>query len=85
MNLLTDLKRIADVCSNVGEATLIRGFPQIAEQEHSYFAELRSGKNEVFNKAYRKAQKHYLALMEETGKEPPAKEETGHGKEVGAK
>ena len=85
MNLLTDLKRIADVCSNVGEATLIRVFPQIAEQEHSYFAELRSGKNEVFNRAYKKAHDHYASLMEEAKKEEPAKEETADGQEISAK
>ena len=84
MNLLTDLKRIASVCCNVGEATLIRVFPQIAEQEHSYFAELRSGNNAVFNKAYKEAHDHYASLMEEAGKEEPYKEETANGQEVSA-
>ena len=64
MNLLTDLRRIADGCTNVGEATLIRAFPNIAEQEHTYFAELRSGNNEQFNREFSQAQERYALLMD---------------------
>ena len=64
MNLLGDLKRMSDLCTNVGEATLIRVHPSIAEKEHSYFAELRSGNNEDFNLGYQKAHEHYGKLME---------------------
>ena len=63
MNLLTDIQRIADVCSNVGEATLVRANPQLANREHDYFNSLRSGRDETFNAQYRKAHEHYTELM----------------------
>ena len=65
MNLLTDIQRIADVCSNVGEATLVRVNPELANHEHDYFSSLRSGRDETFNEQYRKAHEHYTGLMNE--------------------
>ena len=65
MNLLSDFRRIADVCSNVGEATLVRVNPQLAEQEHTYFNALRSGQNETYNRNYRKAHDKYFQMMAE--------------------
>ncbi|MBR2257538.1 MAG: Na/Pi cotransporter family protein [Blautia sp.] len=63
MNLLSDFSRIADVCSNVAEATLIRVNPQLASNEHSYFTALRSGKNEQFNKEYQEASAKYNSML----------------------
>ena len=63
MNLLSDFNRIADVCSNVAEATLIRVQPQLASKEHSYFTDLRSGKNERFNQEYQKASEKYRGML----------------------
>lgn len=59
MNLLSDFRRIADVCSNVAEATLVRVNPQLADQEHTYFHALRSGRNEEFNRHYEYAREKY--------------------------
>lgn len=73
MNLLSDMKRIADVCSNVGEATVIRVMPELADQEHDYFAALHSGRNEDFNKVYEATYKDYFGrLAEVTGKNKEA-------------
>ena len=63
MNLLTDIQRVADVCSNVGEATLVRANPELANREHDYFTSLRSGRDETFNAQYRKAHEYYTGLM----------------------
>ena len=68
MNLLTDLKRIADVCSNVGEATVVRANPELADEEHNYFSSLRSGRNEVFNRQYKIAHDKFFERMKECRK-----------------
>ena len=66
MNLVTELKRIAAVCSNVGNATVIRMRPGLADQEHEYFEDLRSGRNEEFNQKYREAREQYLGRLKKT-------------------
>lgn len=65
-NLLADMKRIADVCSNVGIATVIRVRPELADQEHHYYAYLHSGNDEDFNRDYNKAHDEYFARLHGT-------------------
>ena len=65
-NIMTDYKRIADLCSNVGAATIVRANPELADQEHDYYAEMHSGRNESFNKAYNKAYERYFRLLKNT-------------------
>jgi len=62
-NLMTDLRRIAAVCTNVGEAIMIRVHPELQEQEHDYFAELHSGRNEEFNRQYNQAYELYFGRI----------------------
>ncbi|MBQ7535711.1 MAG: Na/Pi cotransporter family protein [Stomatobaculum sp.] len=63
MNLLGEFKRISSVCSNVGNATVIRVRPGLAEQEHSYFENLRTGRNERYNAAYKEAHEKYFDML----------------------
>lgn len=63
MNLLTYMKRIADLCANIGEATVVRVNPEIANQEHNYFSQLRSGRNENFNREYEEAYNKYFDMI----------------------
>lgn len=58
-NLMSDMKRIADVSTNIGEATLIRVYPELAENGHDYFAKLRSGLDDRYNKIYDEAYAKY--------------------------
>jgi len=67
MNLLSDFKRIAGICSNVGVATVIRVRPELGDQKHSYFSSLRSGHDEAFNKEYERARKEYFDRLEDLG------------------
>ena len=62
-NVLGDMTRISALCSNVGEAVVIRVRPELAEHEHDYFAELHSGRNENFNKAYNQAYSDYMGQL----------------------
>ncbi|MBR2766425.1 MAG: Na/Pi cotransporter family protein [Blautia sp.] len=64
MNLLGEIERIADVCSNIGKATVIRINPELAEQEHDYFSALHSGRNEKFNRQYELAKKEYTGKLQ---------------------
>jgi hypothetical protein len=63
MNLLADIKRISDICSNVGIAVIVRVRPELANREHFYFAELHSGGNATFNELYKDAQAEYYSKL----------------------
>ena len=73
-NLMTDFMRIASVCSNVGEATIIRVKPELAKEEHIYFTSLRSGNDVDFNAAYSAAYQKYMGRLEIIDNEKPAEE-----------
>ena len=64
-NLLMEMKGIASVCSNVGIATLVRIHPELANQEHFYFSDLHSGKDDDYNAEYQKAKTEYLGRISE--------------------
>ena len=60
MNLLSYIQRIADICSNIGLATIVRVHPDIADREHLYVRELHSKVDETFNETYFEARERYL-------------------------
>ena len=59
-NLMSDMKRIADVSTNIGEAVLVRVNPELADNEHNYFTALRTGSDRKFNEQYEAASKKYM-------------------------
>ncbi|MDO4407850.1 MAG: Na/Pi cotransporter family protein [Eubacteriales bacterium] len=63
-NLLSDMMRIADVSSNVGEAVIVRVRPEIASNEHSYFEDLRH-RDKNYNRTYEEARKKYFGMLPE--------------------
>lgn len=63
-NLMSDLERISDVCSNVGVATVARVDYERASQAHSYISTLHQGDDEEFNKAYSEAHSRYFAMLD---------------------
>ena len=62
-NLMVELKRIADVCSNVGVATVVRVQPELADHEHLYYAALHSGGDERFDEEYEQAHERYFPRL----------------------
>lgn len=62
-NLMSDLERISDVCSNIGVATVARVDYELASQAHSYISTLHQGTDEEFNEAYNKAHDEYFARL----------------------
>ena len=68
-NLMVEFKRIADVCSNVGVATVVRAQPALADHEHLYFETLRSSGSESYDAAFESAHERFFSQLEKLGKE----------------
>lgn len=64
LNLLTEVERISDVCSNVGVATVARVKPEIKHQVHEYVSMLHAGNDKEFNKEYQDAHNRYFRLLQ---------------------
>ena len=63
LNMLSDIERISDICSNVGVFTIARVRPEIKHEIHDYVSRLHSGKDETFNREYEAAHDHYFELL----------------------
>ena len=61
MNLLTDIERISDVCSNIAVATIARAYPDLASQAHEYISSLQD--TEEFKKEYSYQHKKYFDIL----------------------
>ncbi len=62
-DLMVEFRRIADTCSNVGVATVIRVNPELADHEHLYYEHMHKGGDEAFNTAYNRARTRYFSLL----------------------
>lgn len=80
-NLMVELRRVADVCSNVGVATVVRVHPELADHEHLYFDSLHEGGDAAFNAVYEEAYARYFARLTtiSAGKPAAASEEPEAG------
>lgn len=65
LNLLSEIERISDICSNVGVATVARVQPEMKHQVHEYVSMLHSGRDEAFNREYQEAHDRYFGLLKE--------------------
>lgn len=63
LNLLSDIERISDICSNVGVATIARLNPALKHEIHDYVSRLHAGKDAEFNREYHEAHDHYFELL----------------------
>ena len=63
LNLLSDIERISDLCSNVGVETITRINPQLESQSHDYMSQLHSGRDERFNEQYHAAHDEFFAKL----------------------
>ena len=61
LNLLTNLERISDVCSNIGVATVARAEPELATLSHEYVTSLH--RTDYFNQQYAQAHDHYFSKL----------------------
>ena len=65
LNMLSDIERMSDICSNVGVATIARLHPDMKHEIHDYVSLLHAGKDESFNQEYQASHDRYFALLEE--------------------
>lgn len=63
LNLLSEIERISDLCSNVGVATVARANPQMKHQIHDYISMLHAGNDDHFNREYQEAHERYFRLL----------------------
>ncbi len=63
-NLMVECKRITNICSNIGVATMVRIRPELADHEHLYYETLHNSGDEAFDKAFAKAHDIYFAQLE---------------------
>lgn len=63
LNLLSDVERISDLCSNIGVATIVRADPELKHEVHNYVSMLHSGHDASFNAEYQDAHERYFAML----------------------
>ncbi len=64
LDLLSDLERISDICSNIGVATVVRVMPERTADSHEYISFLHSGRDEAFNRSYDETHRAYFGLLD---------------------
>ena len=64
LDILVNIERISDQCSNIGIYTLLLKEPQIVQNQHDYSKYLHSGQDEEFNMYYRKYHDRYFPLLD---------------------
>ena len=55
LDLLTNLERISDICSNVGISVIVRVNPEIAPTAHAYVTTLHQGQDKNYERRYHDA------------------------------
>ncbi|MCR5686289.1 MAG: Na/Pi cotransporter family protein [Lachnospiraceae bacterium] len=65
MELLNNIERISDTCSNIGVATIARIHPEMANQTHKYISSLHQGDDADYNLQYNSARIKYFDKLGE--------------------
>ena len=63
LNMLSDIERLSDICSNVGVATISRLRPELKHQIHDYVSRLHAGQDAEFNREYHQAHDEYFDML----------------------
>ena len=61
--LMGDMSRISATCSNVGVATVVRVRPALADHEHLYYENMRSGEDKEYNAIFDAAHDLYFGEL----------------------
>lgn len=64
VNLMSCFKMIAGICSNVGNAVIVRVHPEVAKHKHTYFSKISSGTDENYNQNYAQASQKYMEAIQ---------------------
>lgn len=60
LDILNNIERISDVCSNIGIAVIARVNPEVANLAHSYISSLHKGSDENYNHEYEAAHEEFF-------------------------
>lgn len=71
MDMMGDIERISDICSNIGLATVTRVNPDIAQNPHDYSTLLHSGGDTSFNQKYEATHELYFHKLQTLDQEIP--------------
>jgi len=63
LNLLAEIERISDVCSNIGISTIARVYPDLANRTHEYSSSLHRGSDAKFNEEYHTAHEEFFGIL----------------------
>ena len=67
LNLLAEIERISDVCSNIGISTITRVYPDLANRTHEYSSALHRGNDAKFNAEYHAAHDEFFSRLRLAG------------------
>ena len=69
VEILSNLERISDICSNVGIAVVARVNPDVASLAHTYVTALHQGQDKEYGNEYEVAHVKYFDILDETEKQ----------------
>lgn len=64
VDILTNLERISDICSDIGVATIARRNPELANQAHKYISMLHKSNDEAYSTLYTQAHEEFFGKLE---------------------
>ncbi len=67
LNLLAEIERISDVCSNIGINTITRVHPDLDNRTHEYSSSLHRGSDARFNEEYLAAHEEFFGYLRSSG------------------
>ena len=68
LDVISNIERMSDSCSNIGVSTLSRVNLEIAQKAHLYTSSLHQGNNATFNQEYDAAHDEYFNMLSEIEK-----------------
>lgn len=68
MEILTNMERVSNTCSNIGIATIVRTHPETGSNAHSFVSAMHKGNNSAFNREYEKAHELYFTQLTQVAK-----------------
>jgi len=73
LDMLVNIERISDQCSNLGVYTLSMSDHSIQSNHHEYIHKLHQGQNEEFNRRYAETREKYFGALSAVEAEDKAK------------
>ena len=65
LDILTNIERISDICSNIGVATIARANPGAETLAHSYISSLHQGNDKDYNMEYSRIHTEFYNMFKE--------------------